>query len=268
MSEGMRESIAHASRDHLVVERIAAADEVAHKRNAPTPGRSFVWAFVLFVLAALVHASGRADEPLTQRDLHSHQLRAGLDCAPSLGVLVCLRLKEPLAAQRHRADVKRTGPELCLFVRSTRNTCLRDGSDIRYAFLERVSGYYVVVETRAAHGYTVLMVNEKTRRVRRVDNRPLVGPGGSFFATVSYDTDAAYVPNRVVIWSSTRNTPVYTRRKFAPGAGPIAIRWTARNRLAVHYGRADYSSSFDNETGTFGVWKDKTGVWRDNYAGH
>lgn len=268
MSEGMRKSVVHRSRDKLIVERSVAAGKGSHGRNVPMAERRFVWLFALFVLVNFVHRSESANWPLTPGNFHSYQLRDGLDCAPSLGVLGCLRLNEPLAAQRHRAEVKRTGSELCLSVKNTRKTCLRGVGDVSYAFLERVNGYYVVVETRAAHGYTVLMVNETTRRIRRVDNRPLFAQGGSFFATVSYDTDAGYVPNRVVIWAPTKNIPVYTSDDFAPGTGPIAISWASRDRLTVLYSRTEYSPNLDTETETFSVWKDKKGVWRDNYESH
>lgn len=265
MSEGLRKGILHKSRHNLVVERSCAAGN-PHMRKIRVAEPRFVWLFALLVWANFAHRSESANLPLSTRGFHSNQLRAGLNCAPSLGVLGCLRLNEPLAAQRHTVELKRTGLELCLPLKSARKTCFRDRDGVSYAFLERVNDYFVIVEVDGIHGYAVLMVNETTGRLRRVDNRPLFARHGSFFATVSYDTDAGYLPNRVVIWDSTKSTPVYTADKFGPGTGPIAIRWTAPDRLTVLYSRTADSPNVTKNTEAFSVWKDRSGAWRDNYV--
>ena len=198
--------------------------------------------------------------------IHSYELTAGLDCEPSLGLFECLRRNEPSAAEHHDVKLDRAGGEFCLSSPGATKACLRDQEGLSYVFLERTAGYFVVVETEDVGGYTVLMVNEKTGRQSRVDNGPLFSPGAPFFATVSYDTDAGYLQNRVAIWDSTTNALLYKVDRFASGIGPVGIRWVAPTRLQVLYSRSEYSPTRDENTATFSIWRGEKNTWSDDYS--
>lgn len=197
---------------------------------------------------------------------HSYRLTAGLDCEPSHGLLECLRRNEATAAERHGVALARSGDMLCLSSPGSAETCLRKPEGFNHVFLERTAGRFVVVETDDLGGYTVLLVDAETGRRRRIDNRPWFSPGAPFFATVSYDTDAGYLPNRVVVRDSTTNAPVHEAARFAPGTGPTGIRWTAPTRLQVRYSRTEYSPEGDGGTGTFTIWRNEDGTWTDDYT--
>lgn len=192
----------------------------------------------------------------------SHDITAGLQCEPASGLLGCLRTHERLDTRSTTPGVRR-GERLCLAVRSG-PTCFDDGGGLGYALLGRERGRYVVVETDAIGGYTVIVVNAATGCRRRVDNRPLHSSDSSVFATVSYDTDAGYVPNRVAVWNAAQLEPVYAFDDFSAGEGPVGIRWLGPSKLEVRYRREPYSAGEDG-TDTFLVWKDGQGVWTHDY---
>lgn len=240
---------------------------ITHGCEVAAMKQLFLSFFGVLALASCTSQSESREPSSATGDLHSYSLTAGLDCAPSLGLLQCLRQNERSAAQRHGVDLTRSGSEACLSSKTTVKVCLRDESGVSYAFFERVQGTFVVVEAEDTGGYAVLIVSEKTGQQRRVDNRPLFSADGSLFATVSYDTDAGYVPNRVAIWDSTGTAPLYKVDRFAPGTGPTAIRWISPEKLEVHYSRSEYSPDRDENTGNFSIWRDDESAWRDNYTG-
>lgn len=195
----------------------------------------------------------------------SHQLVAGLGCKASDGLLQCLRLNESIAAERHQVELTRLDGQLCMSSAGSKAICLQDFDGIEHVFLERAKDQFVVVETDAAGGYTVLVLDAATGRVGRVDNQPLLSPAAPFFATVSYDTDAGFLPNRVAIWDKSSSELVYEVDRFAPGTGPVAIRWSDPTRLEVIYSRAQYSPSEKEDTGTFKIWRNNDSTWSDDY---
>ncbi len=205
-------------------------------------------------------------------DTRSFKLTDGLGCEPTLGVLECLRRNEPSAARKHDVNLSRSDDALCLTGPGAGEVCLPKARRIRHVFLERTHGYFVVVEIEHVEGYTVLLVDEKTGSQSPIDNPPLFSPSKDFFATVSYDTDAGYLPNRVAIWNSSGSELLYEVDGFAPGTGPIRIGWLDPTRLQVLYSRTPYSAVPDDNTESFSVWKDAEGmenkrVWRTNGSG-
>ena len=196
--------------------------------------------------------------------VRSHELTAGLGCEPSDGLLECLRLNEPSAARHHRVNLARHDGQLCISIPDAKRACLPVAHGYEHVFLERSGDHVVVVEVDAAGGYTVLLLDPATGRHGRVDNRPLRAPAAPFFATVSYDTDAGFLPNRVAIWGAA-NELVYEVGGFSPGTGPISVRWTGPARLEVTYSRTPYSPSPDGDTGRFDIWRNEDGTWRDGY---
>ncbi len=221
--------------------------------------------FVLLTLASCTASSESVEPAPADIGFHSYKLTADLDCEPSLGVLGCLSRNEPSAAEQHDVELARADGVLCLSSPGATKVCLPEKDGLSYAFLERTSGNLVVVETVETEGYTVLMVSEKTRRQGRIDNRPLFSPGAPFFATVSYDTDAGYLPNRVAIWDSTTNALLYEVDRFASGTGPIGIRWLAPTRLEVLYSRSEYSPARDENADPFSIWRNEKNTWADDY---
>lgn len=226
-----------------------------------------LWAVLLLalMLANCTPESRSGKLESSDASFRSHELIAGLGCRPSDGLLQCLKLNEPTAAQRYGVELSRAGGRFCMSSPGSKVACLQRSEGYEYVFLERTRGQFVVVESDAAGGYTVLLLDPTTGRRSRVDNRPLFGPEAPYFATISYDTDAGFLPNRVVIWDATSNEPVYEVDRFVPGTGPIAIRWSAPTSLEVIYSRAQYSPSADGDTGTFAIWRNDDSTWNDDY---
>lgn len=191
------------------------------------------------------------------------RITEGLGCAADAGLSGCLRQHEPVSDSGPDNEPGRIGSRLCLPLRSSR-ACFSDVDGLRYTLLGRERGRFIVVETQATGGYAVILVDEANGARRRVDNRPLVNRDGRLFATVSYDVDADYVPNRVVVWASSRETPLYEVGGFAAGAGPVAIRWTGAARLEVRY-RQGPDSAGEASVATFSIWQDGEGRWHDDY---
>src|SRR5690606_3142138 len=113
--------------------------------------------------------------------------------------------------------------------------CLPGHERLDYAFLERIGGHYVVVEAFDQEGLEVLLLEPGSDRKHRVDNRPIYSPDGKVFATVSYDIDAGYTPNRVAIWDPVAGDLLHQVDRFTSGSGPVGIRWVAPARLEVRY---------------------------------
>lgn len=214
-----------------------------------------------------VQASVRQDGAPTPAagPFQTWQLTAGLDCAAALGLHACLRRHEPAAQRRLGVPPRQGDGGLCLPVASA-PTCLRDRDGLRYTLLDGAPGHFLVVEAEDTGGFAVLLVDRAEGHTRRIDNRPLFSADGSRFATVSYDTDAGYVPNRVAVWEAGAASPVAVVDGFAPGTGPVAIRWVGPARLQVRYRRAADAPDAD-DAGTFHVWQDARGNWRDDYDG-
>lgn len=193
------------------------------------------------------------------------QITAGLDCPPALGLHACLRQHEPDAQRRAGVPPRRGDRGLCLPV-APAPMCLRDGRGLHYSLRDGAPGHFVVVEAEDTGGFAVLLVDRASGNLRRMDNRPLFSADGSRFATVSYDTDAGYVPNRVAVWEAGAASPAAVVDGFAPGTGPIAIRWVGPARLQVRYSRTPYAPD-TTQAGTFHLWKDDRGAWRNDYDG-
>lgn len=193
-----------------------------------------------------------------------YEITAGLQCEPAAGLLGCLRAHERLQALHAAPAATRRGERLCLGLRSG-PTCFDDGAGFGYALFGREQAHYVVVETEATGGYAVILVNAAGGEQHRVDNRPLYSSQPGIFATVSYDTDAGYVPNRVAIWSAARSEPIHVFDGFAPGEGPTGIRWRGPSTLEVRYTRQPFSPD-EGAAHTFRIRQDAKGVWRHNYT--
>lgn len=212
-------------------------------------------------------------EPATQHEaptraagrFQTRQITAGLDCQPALGLHACLRQHEPAVLARLGIAPRGVDTELCLPL-APAPTCLRDAEGLRYTLIDGAPRQLLVVEAEDTGGYTVLLVDRNGGRQRRIDNRPLYAPDRSRFATVSYDTDAGYVPNRVAVWDADAAAPAHAVDGFAPGTGPVAIRWVGPARLQVRYSRAAYAPAAA-DAGIFHVWQDTRGNWRDDYGG-
>jgi hypothetical protein len=194
----------------------------------------------------------------------THDITAGLQCEPATGLLGCLRVHERLQTLPAAPDATRLGERLCLDIQSGR-TCFDDGGGLAYVLLGREKGQYVLVETEATGGYSVILMDASTGAQQRVDNRPLQSSDPDVFATVSYDTDAGYVPNRVAVWRAGLPEPVYVFDGFAPGEGPTGIRWRGPSTLEVRYSRQPFSPGPEGAR-TFQVWKDAKGVWENDYT--
>lgn len=224
--------------------------------------------FVLQVFCLLSIAScsanGEEQPPVgAQESFLSYDITDGLRCAPASGLLGCLREHEPVGARVAGIQPERQGTSLCLPVR-TKATCFIDGEGLGYALLGYVRDQLIVAETEATGGYTVVLVDAANGLQRRVDNRPLYSSSSDLFATVSYDTDAGYVPNRIAVWNTEQARPTYEFDDFAPGEGPTGIRWLGPLTLEVRYSREPYSPGQDG-TDTFTVWRDEKGVWKNDY---
>jgi hypothetical protein len=193
----------------------------------------------------------------------SYDITAGLRCEPASGLLGCLRAHERVDARATGRGATRRGERLCLPIQPG-PTCFVDGDGLGYTLLDREGDHYLVVETDATGGYTVILMDASDGSQRRVDNRPLHSSHSNLFATVSYDTDAGYIPNRVVVWDAARSAPVFEFDDFAPGEGPTGIRWLGPSKLEVRYSREPYSPGQDGAD-TFLVWKDGQGVWKNDY---
>ncbi|MDQ3289239.1 MAG: hypothetical protein M3Q42_13495 [Pseudomonadota bacterium] len=199
-------------------------------------------------------------------DARLFKLTAGLPCEAAADILDCVRRNESSAASKNDVAISRSGSALCMAAPDNDEVCLPPARQIEHRFLERTHGYFVVVEIEHPEGYTVLLVDEKTGSRSRIDNPPLFSPSRNHFATVSYDTDAGYLPNRVAIWNSTGSELLYKVDRFAPGTGPTRILWVTPTRLQVRYNQTLYSAEPDENTGSFSVWKDATGRWHDDYT--
>lgn len=209
-------------------------------------------------------ANGEGPSPVDARkSFLSYDITDGLRCKPASGLLGCLREHEPVDARVAGIQPKRHGASLCLPVRS-KATCFVDRDGLGYALLGHAGDKFVVVETEATGGYTVVLVDAANGSQRRVDNRPLYSSSAELFATVSYDTDAGYIPNRVAIWNAEQATPIHEFDNFSSGEGPTGIRWLGPFKLEVRYSQAAYSPG-EGGTDTFIVWRDKKGVWRNDY---
>lgn len=220
----------------------------------------------LFCLLVLVGCSSKGEGAApagNQVSFTGFRITAGLNCAPEAGLLGCLREHEPVSRQGAESLPTRNGPRLCVPVRSA-SSCFDDLHGLSYALLGKARDKFIVVETEDTGGFTVILVDEATSGRLRVDNRPLFSPDGSLFATVSYDIDAGYMPNRVVVWDAALEQPVHQVDGFPAGEGPIAIRWLAPGRLQVRYSR-DHHAPVQDDTNTFFVWRDAEGRWHDDY---
>lgn len=219
-----------------------------------------------FCLLATASCSANRDTyPVSQQaaPFQSYDITAGLQCEPESGLLGCLRAHERVDAHSKNSAVTRRGERLCLRIQSM-PTCFDDGGGLAYAFLGQVGPQNIVVEADATGGYAVVLVNASSGSQRRVDNKPLFSSDPNLFATVSYDTDAGYLPNRVAIWSVDQPHPVYEFGSFSRGEGPTGIRWLGPSRLEVRYSREPFSPDHD-DTDTFSIWRDQQGIWKNNY---
>ena len=193
----------------------------------------------------------------------SYEITAGLACAPASGLSGCLRAHEPLADPSGGSDAIRQGRRLCLPVPA--DGCFVDDDGLAYALLGRDGGGFIVVETEATGGDGAVLVDAADGSRRRVDNRPLRSPQPGLFATVSYDTDAGYVPNRVAIWSDTRRNPVFELNDFPPGEGPTGIRRRGPSTWEIRSSRQPYSPAADGSDNLL-VRMDGQGVWKTHYT--
>lgn len=217
---------------------------------------------LLSIASCSVHGEGSPPVEAPESFL-SYDITEGLRCAPASGLLGCLREHEPVDARVAGIQPKRQGASLCLGIR-TKTTCFVDRDELGYAFLGHVRDQLVVVETEATGGYSVVLVDAANGLQRRVDNRPLYSNSADVFATVSYDTDAGYLPNRVTVWNEEQARSSYEFDDFAPGEGPTGIRWLGPLKLEVRYSREPYSLG-QAGTDTFNVWRDEKGVWKHDY---
>lgn len=221
----------------------------------------------IFCLASIVSCSGTGEgrPPVeAQEAFLSYDITDGLRCTPASGLLGCLREHEPINARVAGVRPKRQGASLCLPIRA-KGTCFVDRDGLGYVLLGHASDQWVVVETEATGGYAVVLVDAANGLLRRVDNRPLYSSSANLFSTVSYDTDAGYLPNRVSVWNAEQTKPIYEFDNFASGHGPTGIRWLGPLKLEVRYSREPYSPGRDS-TDTFNVWRDENGVWKNDYT--
>lgn len=225
--------------------------------------RLWFCAFCLLSIASRAANGQGWPAPEPPHPFLSHDITAGLRCEPASGLLGCLRAHERPDARPTGTGATRDGGRLCLPVQPA-PACFADGDGLGYVLLGRERGRYLVVETEATGGYAVIVVDASDGARMRVDNRPLYSGDPDLFATVSYDTDAGYVPNRVAVWNTTRSTPVFELDDFPPGEGPTGIRWLAPTELEVRYSRDPYSPG-RNDSDTFLVRKDGQGVWTHDY---
>ena len=231
--------------------------------DAGWPMRLLLRACCVLIIAGCSRDGVGQSAPASRAPFQSYEISAGLSCAPASGLPGCLRAHEPLAGPSGRGDATRQGRRLCLPVPV--DGCFVDDNGLAYALLGRDGGDFIVAETEATGGYGVVLVDATDGARRRVDNRPLRSAQPGLFATVSYDTDAGYVPNRVAIWSDTRREPVFEMNDFPPGEGPTGIRWRGPSTLEVRYSRQPYSPGADGSD-TFLVRMDGQGVWKTDYT--
>lgn len=219
---------------------------------------------VLFLYsAASCSAIEEGPPPQDARPFLSYDIRYGLHCKPATGLLECLREHEPINVPTGRSEPIRRDNRLCLSSHPEA-TCFIDQEGLGYTLLENSGKTLLVIETEVHGGFSVIIIDSETGLSRRVDNRPLPSIAGGLFATVSYDTDAGYLPNRVVIWDENRHIAVYQFTDFAVGQGPTGIRWDGPSRLEVRYSRQPQTPESDNSD-TFFIYKDKDGNWTNNY---
>ncbi|SKA19955.1 hypothetical protein [Novilysobacter spongiicola] len=218
---------------------------------------------VLVACISVVGAVGREQAAMNAGSFQSSDPTEGLGCEAGTGVSGCLRQHEASAAAQHGIELSRTARAFCL-ASSIGEACLPAHDRLAYAFLERVGGHYVVVEVFDQEGFEVLLLDPGAGRKHRIDNRPLFSPDGSVFATVSYDIDAGYGPNRVAIWDPVTGEVLHQVDRFAPGSGPVGIRWVAPAKLEVlyHLPRDEPGSSPLN---TFDI-SSRAHSWADNHA--
>lgn len=217
----------------------------------------------LLTLTSCSSQGGGSPARASEAAFASFRITQGLSCAPDLGLLGCLRQHEPAVRSGLGNASTREGSRLCLLVRSA-TTCFDDTQGLNYVLLGKQRGNFIVMETEDTGGYTVILVDEANSARYRVDNLPVFSSDGTLFATVSYDVDAGYVPNRVVIQDSTLKKPVHEVGNFPAGVGPIGIRWLASRRLQVQY-LLEHTPAHPSRTDTFFVWQDDEGKWHDDY---
>lgn len=215
------------------------------------------------LLLAGCTASGHGLPAPVARPFLSHDITRGLRCNPAAGFLQCLRENEPTRASVAEAQPTRQDTRLCVPTR-LEAVCFIDREGLGYALLAQAGDSFLIVETEATGGYSVIMVDAANGSQRRVDNRPLPSTGGTLFATVSYDTDAGYVPNRIAIWDARQADPLYEFGDFLSGHGPTGIRWIGPSRLVVRYSRQALRPD-SNNSDTFTIWKDGHGLWHHDY---
>ena len=219
------------------------------------------------LVAALTSCAAHAsnDSVSADGDYVSYQLMPDLECDPEAIFWECLQQHEPVAAERYGVALTRASGDLCLREGSDTSVCVSEGGDdgLMRTFLKRIPGAYLIVE-HAGEGFAVLVVDATSGLVDRVDNQPVFAPGAEVFATVSYDVDAGYMPNRVAIWSASSRDFIYATDDFCLGAGPTAIRWTGPSTLEVRYESLEGLEAGQTPD-VFHIGRGADGVWTDDY---
>lgn len=219
------------------------------------------------MLVACTSVRGAVDKvpaAMSTAGFRSPDVTEGRGCEPWRGVSGCLRKHEASAAAQHGVEIFRTARAFCLDG-SMGEACLPAHEHLAYAFLEQVDGHYVVVEAFDQEGFEVLLLEPGSGRTHRVDNRPLYSPDGAVFATVSYDIDAGYRPNRVAIWDPVSGELLHQVGGFASGSGPLGIRWVAPATLEVLY-HPPHELPEKASLETFTV-RGEANSWVDDYSG-
>lgn len=223
---------------------------------------------LILLVAALTGGAAHAshDSVSADSEYDSYQLTPDLECAPEAMFWECLQQHETVAAERYGVDVNRTSGDLCLREGSGTSLCVSEGRDdaLLRTFLKRIPGAYLIVE-HGGEGFAVLMVDATSGLVDRIDNQPVFAPDAQVFATVSYDVDAGYMPNRVAIWSAASRELLYTVDDFCFGTGPTGIRWTGSARLEVRYESVEGLAP-DQESDVFSMWAGADDAWTDDYS--
>lgn len=90
-----------------------------------------------------------------------------------------------------------------------------------------------LVEVQLYEGRTFRLIDGRTGLVSELDARPVVAPGAERFLTASWDTEAAYDPNRARIYRMD-STGLTIEWEISPDRwGPDSARWESDSRVVI-----------------------------------
>ena len=101
-----------------------------------------------------------------------------------------------------------------------------------YDFVPALDAY--VLHTQHYEGNSWLLVSRKNGTRVKISDLPVVSPDKRRFVTGSYDLDADYNPNEVVVWTINKDGSIKQEWKTEPREwGPTFLRWLSPVKFQV-----------------------------------